>query len=83
MDYPKLNDCSPRDIEKALRKLGGFSMIQSGHKHVKFVHITTQKAWMIPRHTPLKKGLVWDFVRSYLQKEIKLTEKQIFGVLWC
>jgi len=83
MNYPKLASCSPADIEQALRKLGGFRLEKSSRKHLKITHNKTGKAWMVPRKTPIKRGLMWDFVRSYLQKELRLSEKEIFENLWC
>ena len=83
MNYPKLASCSPDDIERTLRKLGGFVFKKSGSKHLKITHNNTGKAWMIPRRVPIKKGLMWDFVRSYLQKELRLSEEEIFKHLWC
>ncbi len=82
MDYPKLNNCSPNDLVKALKKLGGFLLKIKSSKHYKVEHIRTGKVWMIPRYAPLKKGLVWDMVRNYLNK-LGYPDKEIFKYLWC
>lgn len=81
MDYPKLTNCSGEYVAKALKRLGGFSFMQSP-KHYKATHISTGKAWMIPRCNPLKKGLMWDMVRNFL-RPLGYTERQIFACLWC
>ncbi len=83
MNYPKLANCSSRDIEKACKKLGDCSVSLAGRHVVKITHIASQKAFVIPNAKPLKRGLVWDFVRSFLQGVCGFSEKQIFAVLWC
>jgi len=80
-DYPKLSNCSGEYIAKALKRLGGFSFTQSP-KHFKVTHAKTTKSWLIPRHNPLKRGLVWDMVRNYLQP-LGYTEEEIFEHIWC
>lgn len=80
-DYPKLSNCSAAYIAKALKRLGGFSFTQ-GPKHLKAIHTKTGKSWLIPRHDPLKRGLVWDMVRSYLQP-LGYAEEEIFQYIWC
>ena len=83
MDYPKLANCSFRDIKKACAKLGGCSVSNAGRHVIKITHIASQKAFVIPSGTHLKRGLVWDFVRSFLQEVCGFSEKEIFDVLWC
>lgn len=82
MEYPKLVNCSPNDVLKALKKLRGFSLKQASPKHYKVEHTATGKAWMIPRRVPVKKGLMWDMVRNYLNK-LGYADKEIFEHLWC
>ena len=83
MDYPKLANCSSSDIEKACKKLGGFIISKAGKHAIKITYTANQKANVIPNTNLLKRGLVWDFVRAFLQRECKFSEKQIFNVLWC
>ncbi len=83
MDYPKFANCSFEDIEKACNKLGGCFITKAGKHVIKITHITTQKATVIPNAKPLKRGLVWDFVRTFLQEVCKFSEEQIFAALWC
>ena len=65
------------------RRLGGFSIVKAGKHVIKITHITTQKATVVPSSKPLKRGLVWDFVRSFLQGVCGFSEQEIFKVLWC
>lgn len=82
MDYPSLTNCSGAYIAKALVRLGGFDL-KKGSKHFwKVCHIETNRCFMIPNRKPLKKGLVWDMVRNYLQP-LGLTEAQIFREIKC
>ena len=83
MDYPKLANCSFRDLEQACKKLGGCSVIKASKHVVKIVHSATQEAFVLPSAKPLKRGLVWDFVRTFLQGKCGFTEQQIFAELWC
>ena len=82
MDRPKLANCSLRDIQRACKKLGGCVVQKAGRHVVKVVHLQSQKAFVIPTGV-LKKGLMWDFVRSFLQDVCGYSEEQIFKVLWC
>lgn len=82
MEYPKLVNCSPNYVLKALKKLGGFSLKHASPKHYKIEHSATGKVWMVPRYTTVKKGLMWDMVRNYLNK-LGYTDKEIFEHLWC
>ncbi len=83
MDYPKLANCSFKDIEQACKKLGGFVVAGAGKHVIKITYTANQKAIVIPNAKPLKRGLVWDFVRSFLQDVCGFSEKEIFKVLWC
>ncbi len=82
-DHPKLANCSVKDIERACKKLGGFLVANAGKHVIKITHVATQKATVIPSAKPLKRGLVWDFVRSFLQNICGFSEEEIFIVLWC
>ena len=82
MDYPSLTNCSGAYIAKALVRLGGFET-KRGSKHFwKACHIKTNKCFMIPNRKPLKKGLVWDMVRSYLEP-LGFSEGKIFKEIQC
>lgn len=83
MDYPKYANCSFEDIEQACNKLGGCLITRASKHVIKITHIATQKATVIPSAKPLKRGLVWDFVRTFLQEVCGFSEEQIFAVLWC
>jgi hypothetical protein len=83
MDYPKLANCSLKHISQACKKLGGCIVADAGKHVIKITHIKSQKATVIPNANPLKKGLVWDFVRSFLQGICGFSEEEIFKVLWC
>jgi len=81
LNYPKLSDCSPQNIFATIKKLGGFSFAD-GSKHYKITHTKTNRAFTIPRKKRIKRGLMWDFVRSYLQA-LNYSEKKIFKYLRC
>lgn len=83
MDYPKFANCSFRDFERACKKLGGFTVTKAGKHVIKITNVATQKATVVPSSKPLKRGLVWDFVRSFLQGVCGFSEEEIFKVLWC
>ncbi|HVO28574.1 MAG TPA: hypothetical protein VMT81_01150 [Candidatus Paceibacterota bacterium] len=83
MDYPKLANCSFEDLVQACKKLEGCAFAKAGKHVIKITHIASQAATVIPSSKPLKKGLVWDFVRTFLQGKCGFTEKEIFDVLWC
>lgn len=82
MEYPKLNNCSPDEALKAPKKLGGFVLKSKSSKHYKVEHIKTERVWMVPRHSPIKKGLMWDMVRNYLNK-LGFPDEEVFKYLWC
>jgi hypothetical protein len=55
----------------------------AGRHVIKITHLASNTAFVVPNAKPLKRGLVWDFVRSFLQDRCGFTEEQIFAVLWC
>ena len=81
-DKPKLAACTPEDVFKALKKLGGFSFYE-GSRHTKVTHIKTGKSSTIPRHSIVNKNLLRDFVEDFLVKDLKYSEEEIFENLWC
>lgn len=78
---PKLTNCTPQDIMKTLKKLGGFFVVESKHYIIK--HITTGKKSTIPRKKPINRNLLKDFIEDYLVKELNYKEKEIYKYLWC
>jgi hypothetical protein len=83
VDYPKLANCSFEDLVRACKKLKGCTATRASKHVIKITHIASQAATVIPSSKPLKRGLVWDFVRTFLQEKCGFTEKEIFAVLWC
>jgi predicted RNA binding protein YcfA (HicA-like mRNA interferase family) len=83
MDIPKLANCMPQDVIKALKKLGGFSVDEAGSKHIIVKHTASGKKSTIPREKPVNKNLLRDFVEDYLVKELGYLEKDIYKHLWC
>jgi hypothetical protein len=83
VDYPKLANCSFEDLARACKKLGGCSVRMAGKHIIKITNLATHEATVVPSSKPLKKGLVWDFVRTFLQEKCGFTEEAIFAVLWC
>lgn len=81
MDSPKLAICSPQDIIKTLKKLGGF-LISEG-RHINIKHIKTGKCSTLPRSSPINRHLLKDFIEDYLVKELGYSEKDIYKHLWC
>ncbi len=79
---PKLSNCSPNDVIRALKKLGDF-IIKEGGNHTKVRHILSGNGSTIPRHNPINRYLLKDFVEDYLVKKLGYTEKDIYKVLWC
>ncbi|MCR4311187.1 MAG: type II toxin-antitoxin system HicA family toxin [Candidatus Taylorbacteria bacterium] len=82
LERPKLTSCSPSDVVRALRKLGGF-IVKEGAKHIKVIHIGTGKSSTIPRHAKVNRYLLRDFVDDYLVRDVGLNEKEIYKHLWC
>lgn len=81
-DKPKLVSCTPEDVWAALNKLKGFKD-KKGSKHAKVEHIATGHCSEIPRHSPIKRGLLKDFIEDYLVGKCGLTEEEIYKYLWC
>lgn len=81
-DKPKLASCSPDDVFKALKKLGGFTFYEGG-KHTKIIHIKTGKTATIPRHSIVDRNLLRDFVEDFLVRDLGYSEEEIFKHLWC
>ncbi len=79
---PKLANCKPEDVWQALKKIGGFRD-KRGTKHGKVEHVATGHCSEIPRHSPIKRGLLKDFVEDYLVGKCGLTEDQIYQHLRC
>ena len=79
---PKLANCSPQDVIKALNKLGAFK-ITEGAKHIKITHLKTGKVSIIPRSNPINRYLLKNFVKDYLIKELNYSEEEIYRYLWC
>lgn len=80
---PKLAACTPDDVFGALNKLGGFIIKFESPKHTKVTHMATGEASTIPRHSPVNRGLLKDFVKDFLVGKCGLTEKEIYKYLWC
>lgn len=79
---PKLANCKPEDVWQALKKIGGF-VNKKGTKHGKVEHTATGRCSEIPRHSPIKRGLLKDFVEDYLIGKCGLTEDQVYEHLRC
>lgn len=79
---PKLINCSPKDVIRALNKLGAFTIIE-GSNHIKIIHVGTGKVSTIPRHSPINRHLLKDFVEDYLIEELGYSEEEIYKYLWC
>lgn len=82
MDKPKLVNCMPQDVIKALKKLGGF-FVNEGARHIIIKHILSGKKSTIPRTKPVNKNLLKDFVKDYLVRELSFLEENIYKHLWC
>ncbi len=80
---PKLANCSPQKVFNALKKIGDFFVKKSGGKHTKITHLPTGKTSVIPRHNPIDRNLLKDFVEDYLVKELGYSEEEIYKYLWC
>ncbi|MFH1968096.1 MAG: hypothetical protein ABIJ84_01780 [bacterium] len=81
INRPKLANCSPKDVIKALKKLGGFLIKDS--RHIKIIHIKSGKSSTIPRSRPINRNLLKDFIEEYLIKELRYSEAEIYKYLWC
>ena len=82
MDRPKLTNCTPYDVIKTLKKLGGF-FVNEGSKHIIIAHTASGKKSTIPRTKPVNRNLLKDFIEDYLVKELKYQESEIYKYLWC
>ncbi len=80
---PKLANCSPNDVFRALRKIGGLIINTTSAKHVTVTHIQTGKKSTIPRSNPVNRHLLKDFIDEFLVKELGYTEEEIYKHLWC
>lgn len=79
---PPLASCTPGDVFKALRKLGGFNFYE-GAKHTKVTHLRTGKSSTIPRHGIVKRFLLKSFIDDFLVKECSVDTAELFKHLWC
>jgi hypothetical protein len=80
---PKLANCKPEDVFTALKRIGGFKIVYQSAKHTKIAHEKSGKSSTIPRHNPINRHLMKDFVNDYLIRDIGLTEEEIYKYLWC
>ena len=80
---PKLAACTPDDVFGALKKLGAFELRFESAKHTKIVYIPSGAASTIPRHSPVNRNLLKDFVEDFLVAKCGFTEKEIYEHLWC
>ena len=76
-------NCKPAEVFSALKKIGGFKIVFEGAKHTKVAHKKTGKSSTIPRHSPINRNLMKDFVEDYLVRDIGLTKEEIYKHLWC
>lgn len=83
IEKPKLANCSPQKVFNALKKIGDFFIKKSGGPHTKIIHIPTGKSSVIPRHNPVDRNLLKDFVEDYLVKRLGYSEEEIYQYLWC
>lgn len=72
---PKLANCSPKRVVRALNKLGDF-LIMEGTRHIKIIHRPTKKRSTLPRSSPINRHLLKDFVEDYLIKTIGYSEEE-------
>ena len=80
---PKLAACTPDDVFGALKKLGGFEVRFESAKHTKVTHTPTGAASTIPRHSPVNRGLLRDFVEDFLVAKCGFKEEEVYKHLWC
>lgn len=80
---PKLATCSPDDVFRAIKRIGGFEVVFDSAKHTKVVHLATGHASTIPRHSPVNRHLLKDFVEDFLVKQCGLSESEVYKHLWC
>lgn len=75
--------CTPDDVFRALKKIGGFDFRFESARHTKVLHIATGHASTIPRHSPVNRNLLRDFVEDFLVAKAGLKEEDIYAHLWC
>lgn len=81
-ERPPLVNCSPDDVWRLVKKLGGF-IEKPGTKHGKIEHTVTKHCGEIPRHNPVNRYIMRDFVEDYLVKKCGFTLDQVYTYLWC
>ena len=79
---PKLANCKPEDVWQALKKMGGFKD-KEGTKHWKVEHIVTGHCSEIPRHSPINRALLKDFVEDHLVGKCGFSEAGVYKYLRC
>lgn len=79
---PKLANCSPKEVMRALKKMGEF-FFREGKKHIIIIHESTNEQSALPRHSPINRYIMKDFVEDYLVKTIGYSEEEIYEFLWC
>jgi hypothetical protein len=57
--------------------------IIDGVKYTIIKHTESGKKSTLPRHNPVDKNLLKDFVEEYLVEELGILEKEIYKYLWC
>lgn len=80
---PSFTNCSPGDVFRAARKLGGFEIKERGGAHNKITHIRTGKPFPVPRKKIVNKNIMKGFVEEYLIEALGFSEKEIYKHLWC
>lgn len=78
----KFNNCSPDDVFRLFRKLGGF-YVKEGGKHTKVTHIESGKATLIPRAKKVNRHLLNDVIDKYLIEELGYKREDITKNLTC
>lgn len=79
---PKLVNCKPEDVWSALNKIGGFRD-KKGSKHGKVEHIATGHCSTIPRHSPINRSLLQDFIDDYVIGKCGVSPDEIYAHLKC
>ena len=80
---PKLAQCSPDEMFRALKKVGGFKIVYESAKHTKVAHLASGKCSTIPRQPIVNKFLLRDFVNDFLIRDCGVDEKELYKYLWC
>lgn len=81
-ERPPLVNCSPDDVWRAVKKLGEF-VEKPGTKHGKIEHTPTKHCSVVPRHNPVNKNIMRDFVEDYLVGKCGFKLEEVYNVLWC